>query len=282
VIRDIQIPASGLSIQTVFGPCLGPVENWFPTKTNVNNYSFKSILDAGYNMIHFAPLCELGISNSAYCIKDQLALEPRIFGKGLSVEERFAKLDSVVKELEEVYGRLSMTDLVWNHTAVDTEWVKEHPEATYNLNNSPHLRLAYEVDRALLALSNCIANQEFSITIPPSPTPGSVSSPSFPSSTTSSSLTQGASALPVSVVDSKADSQIPSAVFENDGHIELLRVFLTTALRKYRLWEYHTIDVDDTASAFKMVVEFCFMIILASIYLFILFYFFYFILYFFN
>lgn len=48
---------------------------------------------------------------------------------------------------------MTITDVVWNHTSYDTPWLKDHPEATYNLVNSPHLRPAFLIDRALYRLS---------------------------------------------------------------------------------------------------------------------------------
>lgn len=58
-------------------------------------------------------------------------------------------LDALVRKMENEWGVLSMTDLVFNHTSKDSPWLFQHPECSYNLENSPHLRPAYILDRIL-------------------------------------------------------------------------------------------------------------------------------------
>jgi glycogen debranching enzyme len=42
-----------------------------------------------------------------------------------------------------------MVDIVLNHTANDSKWILDHPEATYNTDDCPHLWAAWELDNAL-------------------------------------------------------------------------------------------------------------------------------------
>lgn len=52
---------------------------------------------------------------------------------------------------------LSICDVVLNHTANETAWLAEHPEATYNCANCPHLRPAALLDALLARLSADVA-----------------------------------------------------------------------------------------------------------------------------
>jgi len=48
---------------------------------------------------------------------------------------------------------LSIVDIVLNHTANNSEWIVEHPEAAYNTDDCPHLWSAWELDNAIMDFS---------------------------------------------------------------------------------------------------------------------------------
>ncbi|KAI9739576.1 MAG: hypothetical protein M1834_006294 [Cirrosporium novae-zelandiae] len=101
----------------------------------------------GYNMVHFTPLMQRGASNSPYSIYDQLEFDRTMFPNG---EEDVAHM---VSEMEEEYELLGMTDVVWNHTADNSKWLEDHPEAGYNVETAPWLESALDLDTALLEYS---------------------------------------------------------------------------------------------------------------------------------
>ena len=114
-------------------------------------------------MIHLTPIQELGSSNSAYSLYDQITVysklfpdEPRITGQLrlirniwanlITESEKFSRLKSFIDKMEKKYGVVALGDIVWNHTSHDTPWIGEHPEAAYNTDNCPYLKPAAVVD----------------------------------------------------------------------------------------------------------------------------------------
>ncbi|XP_065198718.1 glycogen debranching enzyme-like, partial [Sycon ciliatum] len=120
-------------------------------------------------MIHYTPIQELGCSGSTYSIAEQLHLlnesrdEPLGAGERparlitqssvgrlsaeMSIDVGFKEVHTLIKELHTDWGMFSLVDVVWNHTASDAPWLRTHPEAGYNLKNSPHLKPAFELNR---------------------------------------------------------------------------------------------------------------------------------------
>jgi hypothetical protein len=69
-------------------------------------------------------------------------------------EERIRYLKAKVDHLKNEYGLLGIIDIVLNHTAGNSDWLLEHPEAAYNTKDCPHLNSAYILDRAVADFSN--------------------------------------------------------------------------------------------------------------------------------
>lgn len=146
------IPLDGLVIQTVVAKWMGKMSTW--------SKCFNVIRDRGYNVIHFTPLQSRGESGSPYSIYDQLRFDPELFDElpiSAALEQR--QLSECLHQLQEKWGILSLTDVVWNHTAHDSPWLRDHPEAGYNIINSPHLEPALELDSALLKLSDSLVEK---------------------------------------------------------------------------------------------------------------------------
>lgn len=64
--------------------------------------------------------------------------------------------------LKEKYGVVGIVDIVLNHTANNSEWIKEHPDAGYNTKNCPHLNSAWILDKALVDFSGEYASKKIS------------------------------------------------------------------------------------------------------------------------
>ena len=140
-LDNAHLPLDAISIITVLSKSMGKYpEDW--------HRHLHGISERGYNMVHFTPLMMRGDSNSPYSIYDQHAFDKAVFPRGE------ADIADLVSNMEKNYGLLSLTDVVWNHTANNSKWLEEHPEAGYNMITAPHLQSACELDTAFLQYSS--------------------------------------------------------------------------------------------------------------------------------
>lgn len=93
----------------------------------------------------------IGASDSAYCLADQQNLDPRY-------EAGWDQVVKVIQMMKKEWGMLSICDIVLNHTAKESQWIREHPECSYNCINSPHLRPAFLLDRMIFQVTLDIAD----------------------------------------------------------------------------------------------------------------------------
>jgi len=136
-LNDKLLPLDSLSVFSIIPKFMGRYpDDW--------DKHLQGIGRRNYNMIHFTPVSERGNSDSPYSIYDQLTFDPLSFPNG---EKDIAHM---ISKMEKDYGLLGLTDVVWNHTANNSKWLEQHPEAGYNLVTAPHLEPALELDNALM------------------------------------------------------------------------------------------------------------------------------------
>ncbi|KAG7524665.1 glycogen debranching enzyme-like isoform X2 [Solea senegalensis] len=144
------LPLDCISSQTYQTKKLGPLDKWMDR--------LKVTKETGYNMIHFSPLqTVLSVSGGGYSIVDQLELNPDFSPDG----KTWTHVGDLVETLRRDWNMICITDVIYNNTAVDSEWIHLHPECGYNLVNSPHLKPAWLLDRALWHLSCEVADGKY-------------------------------------------------------------------------------------------------------------------------
>lgn len=134
------LPMDCVQCQTVISKSLGPLDQWLAR--------LRVSYESGFNMVHFTPVQALGGSNSAYSLSDQLKINPA-FNHSNGKAASFSDLHRVIDAMNHDWHMLSVCDIVLNHTANESPWLRQHPECGYNLVNSPHLRPAYLLDRVI-------------------------------------------------------------------------------------------------------------------------------------
>ncbi|KAM3604619.1 uncharacterized protein V6R79_013990 [Siganus canaliculatus] len=145
------LPLDCITIQTYLSKCLGHLDDW--------SDRLRVAKEAGYNMVHFTPLQTLGESRSCYSLADQLTFNPDFSPKGQSY--KWEDVGALVQKMKNEWNMLCITDVVYNHTAANSVWIREHPECGYNLVNSPHLRPAWVLDRAIWHLTTRVADGRY-------------------------------------------------------------------------------------------------------------------------
>ena len=65
-------------------------------------------------------------------------------------------MNECVCKVEKDMNMISISDIVLNHTAKESNWIKEHPDCSYNCHNSPHLRPAFLLDRMIYQVISLI------------------------------------------------------------------------------------------------------------------------------
>ncbi|CAK5018372.1 unnamed protein product [Meloidogyne enterolobii] len=147
------LSVNGLCTITFLTKLLGPLNEWEERLKVANKCCF--------NVIHLTPVQQLGISNSSYSIAEHDKLNPLF-------ESNFDELECLIRKIESDWNILTIQDVVWNHAAKNASWLQTHPECAYNLSNSPHLRPAYILDRALQQFSREISQGKWEMKgIPP-------------------------------------------------------------------------------------------------------------------
>jgi glycogen debranching enzyme len=165
ITKDKILPLDCVACLTLLSKNLGVFPGW--------KQKLQVAKEAGYNMIHLTPVQDLGGSQSAYSISNHLVSNPNFqaaktrssvklvktssrlgdMGHVIEMEEGLKKIGDLVEAIRNDWGILSITDVVWNHMAVDSHILKSHPEMGYNLMNSPHLRPAFALDQLLYQFS---------------------------------------------------------------------------------------------------------------------------------
>lgn len=133
------IDLNNLRCCTVISKLLGQFNEWMSR--------LEPLKKLGYNAIHFTPLQQPGASNSPFSIFDHSVINGAF---NCSLDD----IGVLVNDLEKKSNILSITDIVLNHVSSDCEWIRQLPNATFNLNNTKHLRPAFMVDLAISKLQD--------------------------------------------------------------------------------------------------------------------------------
>lgn len=89
------IPLNSVRCQTVLTKLLGPINTW--------EAKLRVAKESGYNMVHFTPIQELGGSQSAYSLRNQLRVNPH-FAPNKGSKVTFDDVEAIVKKMRQEWG----------------------------------------------------------------------------------------------------------------------------------------------------------------------------------
>lgn len=144
--KTTTLPLDGLAILSIIAKWQGKVTEWDKHLAEASR--------RGYNMIHYTPLHTRGSSGSPYSIADQLAFDPTLLSEPDAEDGGYAEICDTMQYARKKYGLGAITDVVLNHTAFDSPWLEDHPEAGYSPYNTPHLAPAVALEDALFELTD--------------------------------------------------------------------------------------------------------------------------------
>lgn len=140
--RNIRV--EDIRLQTNLSRCLGLMSNW--------SQLLSQQINLGFNFFHLTSISKLGKFGSLYCIGDYSELNPIFFEENdITNDEKWKKLEETINEIKDK-GAGVIVDLVLSHCSSQNP-IFSSPEASYNLSNTPHLSVAFEVDQVLQSLS---------------------------------------------------------------------------------------------------------------------------------
>jgi len=119
--KTTTLSLDSLTILSVLAKWMGKTSAW--------DKHFSEASKRGYNMLHWAPLQQRGSSGSPYSIYDQLKYDSAILEDPKAADGGLKEIENAVTLAREKYGLGGVTDVVLNHTAFDSAWLEEHPEA---------------------------------------------------------------------------------------------------------------------------------------------------------
>ena len=130
--------------------------------TNFEKY-YEEASFLGYNFIHFRTLQKLTKDENIYLIKDHNELNNNLFkehNNRLRKNQKIQQLSNIIQSLNKKYKIGAITDIILNQASNESEWILEHSECGYNLENTPWLNVSYELDKILVNYSNLFYNRK--------------------------------------------------------------------------------------------------------------------------